>query len=362
MPLPTSPLSYPTQDTIDTWNVREGGARDQSSPTDTYEMNNSTSRRKYYVKWAKRYDFIAYMLGYSILWNDSGTTRISRLLPRKDPDATALIATKVTQLKGFQWKSNLITTTTLGSAGFATDPSRNFGHTGYQWSDGQASTYTDADIEILFEHPDYFMVEDSTVYAADPYGELGRYVAPGDYDGSSEYLTLPGGMMKYAVSGGTPSPPHNQVIPFNNGKVLSQEKFQLIWKRLPYDIWSSTSDLFVFVYGDGGSNVPAVGRINKTTFYGRPAGTVLFESVKPILMRDPRGDFFEWQLTYNFTFNPYGWNNLYYYVKGGTNAGFYYATSEESGGAAVYRAPGSVPDNQALYNETELNKLFKAKP
>lgn len=362
MPLPTSALSYPTQATIDTWNVRDAGVRDGSSPTETFELNNNTTTKKFLVAWAKRFDFMKYMIGYGIVWNDSGTTRISRLLPRAHADSPKLIATKITRVKGLQFASTNVTTVT---GGYAADPTRCFDHPAYQWSDAQGSTYKDAEIEIFFEQPRVLLVEDSVIYTGG-HSETERYVEVGDFDGGAEYLTLPGAMMMYARSSGSANP-HGVSIPFSIGKVMPKEKFALIWKRLPVGVWDpgAPSDLYKFVYGDGGSIKPAIGRVNKVLFYGKPIGTVLLEAVKPQLNLNPIGTDFEWELRFDFQFDPYLWNNKYYFKAGGGaggDNGFYFVTAKGTVGSPTYEAPGSVSDDASIYNEVDLNRLFKVVP
>lgn len=329
-------LEYPSQETIDTWEVKERGVRDGSSPREVFEINNSTCERTFLVLWEHRHDLVKYLLGYSETWDDSGTTRLSRLLPCYHPDYPDMVATKVTSIRGHKF------------TGWQELPDED-----YRWTFNQLNVFEHAEVTVMYEHAPYARVEDEDLYVGG--SELDRYVVRGEVTPSAEYLQLPGAVFKYTRSVGT-SNPHGVAIPFNSGRVLPQEKFTLTWVRLPENVWTPESGLYQLIYGTGlGDVVPWMGCVNSVEFYGRPPGTVLLSGVRPILNRSPLGEGFEWDLEYTFDFDPNGWNYKYYHGIGAASSdnGFYFVS-----GNGTYYAPGSVPDWRSIYNERDLNDLF----
>jgi hypothetical protein len=327
-------IAPPDQSEIDAMEVVEIGARDGSSPVESFMINGTTAERTFRVNWDSRIGFVWWMLGYAETWDDGGTTRLSRLLPQEHPHYPGLVATKCTRIRGFKWDGNDVDD--VGGV--------------YQFPvDGtQISHFDKADVTIQYDHVVYDRVEDGDITT-----EFDRYVIRGDVTPGADYLQVPGAAFKFYQSAGT-TEPDGYPVPFNSGRILPSERFVLTWHRVPENVWSPTSGLHDFVYGIGSySSGPAYGAINKTTFYERPAGTVLLEAVRPILLRDPFGIALEWDLEYTFAYNPRGWNYLYYYDVDGTNSGFYHVSS-----SGDYQAPGSVTDNRSIYNEREFANLF----
>jgi len=327
-------LTYPDQTEINLWGVTEQGVRDGSSPVDRLEINASSSERVFRCNWDYRANFIQWMLGYGETWDDAGTTRLSRLLPQVHPYYPDLIATKVTQVKGFKWTGNEVPD--VGGA--------------YSYTDQQLSRFDKAEVTVLYEHRTFDLAEDVVIY--DGLTEFDRYVVRGDVQPGAEYLQLPGAALKYKRSSGS-SAPNDFPIPFSPGKILPQERFTLTWHRVPENVWTPDSGLYDYVYGlNAYAGVPAYGAINKTTFYGRPPGTVLLENLRPILLRSPLGIGWEYDIEYHFAFNPRGWNYLYHWDPAGTASGWYFVTS------GSYEAPGSVTNDKSIYNEREFSNLF----
>jgi hypothetical protein len=325
----------PIQDDVDAWGVEEIGVRDGSSPAESFEINGSSAERTFRVNWDLRNEFVWWMLGYAQTWDDSGTTRLSRLLPQQHPLYAGLVATKCTRIKGYKWTGNAVADVD-GEYQFPVDGS-------------QISTFAKADVTIRYDHVTYDRVEDDDIY--DTLTEMDRYVVRGDIQPGADYMTMPGAAFSYRVSGG--ADPDGFPVAINSGRIVPTERFPLTWHRVPENVWSPDSGLNDFVYGLGSySSGPALGAVNKTTFYGRPPGTVLLEAVRPILLRDPFGIDLEWDIEYTFAYNPRGWNYLYYFDLNGSDSGWYFVSS------LGYEAPGSVTDDTSIYNERDLNLLF----
>jgi hypothetical protein len=350
-------LSYPDQATaIDLWDVRERGVRGSgtSSPEESLEIDSAGATRTFRVKWDKRKDFAKYMLGYGVTWDDSGTRRLSRLLPRAHPDYPDLVATKVTRIVGHKWTGVAVNSVT---AGYAADSARHHGHPAYQWTDAQINQYQDAEVTIQYDHAPYARAEDAAIYASGT-GELDRYVIRGETTPGAEALQLPGAVLNYIREAPDTYPPHTIKIPFNAARVLPQEKFVLTWHRVPEDVWDTTSTLYERVYtGDdvGGVTTPYFGAVNRQPFYGRDGGTVLLSGVRPVLKKSPLGSGFEWDIEYTFDFDPYGWNWKFYF---GTGANAVYNGWYLVGKSTTHYFSDTLPDDYAIYNTRDLNKLF----
>lgn len=353
-------LQYPQQSEIDYWNVRERGPKSHESPRETFEVDQSTCERVFLVNWPDRYKFIRYMLGYAQTWDDSGTTRLSRLLPYKHRDLPDLVATKVTSVVGHRW-TWYAETVDENDTDYRNDEARHHKHPDYRFKTDQFNVYDDAEITVLFEHVEYDRVEDAAI-ADVGYNEMMRYVSRGDVTPSGEALQLPGAVFNYTTEDAT-SVPHGIKIPFNCAKILPQEKFVLTWKRLPEDVWTPDSTLYRRIYigdavGDplGVAKVPYIGTVNRKNFYGRPKGTVLFESVRPLLKKSPLGVGLEWDLEFTFVYKPEGWLNLYYFGLGDNSAynGYYFVRAQ---GGTIY-TPDVLGDDIGLYNTRDHNLLF----
>lgn len=333
-------ITPPTQTEIDSWHVEERGVRDGSSPEEAFEVDASSATRVFHCKWEHRAAFVQWMIGYSQTWDDAGTTKLSRLLPQQHPDYPDLIAVKA-RLRGFRWMTN-------SEPDVEPDPPDE---PYYQFTESQINVFDKADVTVEYAHADYDRASDDLIYGGG-FTEMDRFVIRGEVTPSGEYLQLPGASLKYFRSTGVGAP-HGQAINFNAGKVLPGEKFTLTWTRLPDAVWTPESGLYQLIYGTGPfTAVPYLGCVNKTEFYGRYPGTVLLDGVRPIRRKSPLGAGFEWDLEYSFNFDPNGWNWKYYYDPTGGASGWYFV------GNTQYYAPGSLPDDKAVYNEAELLDLF----
>jgi hypothetical protein len=318
-------------------NIREVGVRDGSSPSQSFETGASGGERRFRVTWEERFNFVKYMLGYSETYIDMGTRKLSRLIPQAiHPDTPDIRATRVVKMAGHKWTG--------------TDPARGEGAP-YEWSDDLVNVFQDADITVGYEHLDYKYLEDDDVNLST---EQDRYVVRGETRPSAEYVGLPGAVMKYRRSVPASGAPHGLSIPFNVGKILPQEVFELTWCRLPEDVWGTDAPLYQTVYGTGAiDDVPYLGCVNSEPFQGRPAGTVLFSGMRPQLNRSPLGTGWEWDLGFEFTYDPNFWNWKYYFDRTGSAAGWY-----QVGQSLTYTAENAYPDEDSLYNVRDLNFLF----
>lgn len=328
-------LTPPDAATVTSWHVKERGVRENGAPVERFEVDSSTAERTFFVEWAHRYDFVKYALGYAEVWNDSGTLRLSRLTPLKHPELDGLYATKVTRIRGHKW------------TGTKNPPVSGE----YVFSEGQANEYEHAEVTLLYEHVPYAVAADGDVVT-----ELDRYVSIDSYDVSGEYLTLQGSAFAYLRFTGT-TPPHNQTIPSNPGKIIPGATINVTWHRLPDFAWGPGSVLFERIFGssDEGGADGVLGKINADEIFGFTIGSLLLSGVRPVRRKSPLGTGFEWDVTYEFTYKPSGHNFAYYHDKTDpTKSGYYFVG--QSGGVA--QTADVLDDGRSIYNSAEFAKLF----
>jgi hypothetical protein len=321
-------------------NIRTAGVRDQTHGTETREIGTNTLRRSFFVNWSSRYDFCALCTGDEALWTDTSVTpnvvRLSRLLPDPTygthPDYPELVATKIESIRG------------ANSAG--TDDGAGF------------IDYTDARIDVLYEHVPYNLQSDTYAYAG---GESSRYVFFAGARGDAESYTIPGGSMKYLVDGGTAlntPPPHLVPVPYNLNVVRPLQHFSYTWERVPEAAFETGSSLFNRVYGNQDDPdegiTPFIGRINSAPFFGRGVGEVLFLGSEEVLTRAQTASGRRWRLRYNFLYAPSGHTWLRYFDPTGTTSGWYFV-----GAGTTFYDDSALPDNYSIVTGcADLNLLF----
>ena len=331
------------------WSAWELGTRDGSSPTEQHDPAATSATRT----------FLCYgnQIGNATVWflGDSGVNEgnlpvtLTRRLPQQFPNNEKLIATGIT-ISGHQ---------SIGQTGYGntTGASAPVGCLTIQ------NAYTMVKLEVRYTLEMYRAdVTDSLIGAG--LTEKDRYVSYPETTSAVEYGTMPAGMLNYiGISG---SAGNMTPIPFSIGKIFPWQNFPVTWHRLPDAAWGESVSTYLMqrIYGNG-TSVPYLGTVNKTSIFGKPAGTLLFEDVRAIHEASPVGDAgniagsngWEWRLEYKFTFNPNQWNKLYYFAPlvadRPTKNGFYLV-----GANGTHFSAGNVPDNFSQYNEREFSNLF----
>lgn len=342
MPIDVSGQCIPfTPTEIDAMEIESIGVRDMSHPTESRELGTNTMRRSWKVKWGERYRFIELCLGNCALWDDSGTTRLSRLLPDdlygRHPDFPEIVATKVESIRGIG-KPEEITDDM--------DPDYN-----------AMPYYPFARVEVFYEHLPFELKDDE-----DTTSELERYVIPPGLSESgidSDYTTLPGGFLHYIRETGTTSP-HLKPIPQNVGFITPTQQRIIRWVNLPKEAWGPGTTLHQRAFEGDGDDVPFVGTVNKeeiiiTGDSGYPMGTMLLEAVKERLYRSPLGIGWRWDLDFHFRYRPMGWNWLRFFEgdAAGTGNGVYFV-----GKGTTHHYSDTLPDNESIYNARDHNLMF----
>lgn len=296
---------------IKAMNIRTAGVRDFSHPFETREIDQSTMRRSYYVKWDSRFDFCDLCCGDEVRWRDpsSGvpTYKISRMLPDPvygtHPDFYQIVATKIESIRG------------------ANGP-------GIDDADKQPA-YPDARVDVLYSQVRYNLETDDQV-AALGNNEALRYTYFDESDGDADLITLPGSAMRFWRNPTQPNAgavPNGVPVPYGVSITRAKETFAYNWVRVPYECFAPDSPLYRRVYGSVEGDIAYQGCVNSQPFFNRPTGTVVFRGVKAALKlaQSARGK--RWDLQYQFVFSPTGWTWLYYPDPGGTNSGYYMVSS-----------------------------------
>ncbi len=305
---------------IDAMDIRTAHVRDASHGAETREIDQSTMRKQFFVAWPERFNFCALVCGDQRLYDDSGTTRLSRMVPDSKygthPDYEEIIATKIESIKG------------------ANGP-------GVDDANGTVE-YPDALVEVLYTHAPFDVKNDSTTT-----NEYERYTYFVDANGTGESITMSGGSMLFRRPPSDPlagTAPDGVPIPYSFNVIRAVEEFTYKWVQLPYEAFEPGSALYNRVYGTAEGVTSYLGCVNSAEFFDRPVGTVLFSAVKPTLERSHTGRGRRWSLEYKFSYAPNGWTWLYYsdplnpnrsgwYMV--SNKGFHYADGLSDGESIV---------------------------
>ena len=349
MPAITRPILTPAPD--------ERGVRDGSSPRETFAPGEVAATRRFFVSWAQRYDALRYFCGYSLIepvaGGGAGRARLRRLTPQKLPDSGDVVPDNPA-VTNFLWATRLnVVSGHRFNAKRTAQPDGAIG-----------SSFDLVEVEVGYERLPY-MVRDDTGF--DPYNgadnnEHLRFVSIGEWQMSADYISLPGGLLSYYGPLGTEGG-HAQPIQFNVGKVLPIFEIPMTWHRLPegiIDYRTGTSRWLDRIFGTA-SERTYIGTVNKTDFLTFPAGTLLLVGVqprcRPSLTNHPDFEIgLEYDVEFKFAFDPFRHNFKYYHppvAAGATGAGWYFA------GRTQYRTEGSIPDNDALFDERDFADLFK---
>lgn len=317
-----------TEGEIEAMSIRTFGVRDMSHGQETREIGQSTLEKSFVVNWESRFDFCELVCGDEKLWNDSGTTKLSRLLPDnlygRHPDRDEIVATKITRIRGH-------------------------GGPGVDDEDGVVE-YPDAVVEVFYEHVPYDLKNDEETVS-----EFERYTYFGEAQGAVESISIPGGSMRFwrGPDEGT-DPPHGLPVPYGVSVSRATEEFVYNFVRLPYEAFEPTSALYERIYGNTEGELPFLGCVNSEVIFNRAVGTVVFTGVTPILQRAHTGRGRRWSLQYKFAYSSFGWNWLYFNDPTGTNSGWYIVNNKE------YQTAGILEDGRSLTpGARDLNDLFK---
>lgn len=301
-----------------------------SSPARSFEINQSLSTRRFQVPSSKFRDALIFFLGDQELF--SSGTHLARRLPQVDPEFADLIAVKVTNIVGFNWKG-----TDIGPG------------------DVLVNRYDKTRFDVIYQHCGFAIAADDDIES-----EIDRYVErPSVTNGSGSAISPPGNVFKFVNLAGVVQ----GLVPAGIPVVSPSSEFTVTWRRLPEAAWEADAagvrpPLFKRIYvgiaddgsGHGGNALPFFGTVSSEDLLGYPAGTLLLSSVNAHRNKSPLGDRYEIDLEFGFSYLPRGWLNLLFYPDGK----FYYA-----GRTAAYYNATDVPDFHGLYNARPHSLLFQ---
>lgn len=305
--------------------MRTRGIRDGSSPKYTFNPEATTKTVSHFIEPDQLDSFIIWLLGAAKTYFDVGEnkTLLSRLMPQVWPGTTKCAAMDC-MVKGFKF---------IGDN-------------------------TDNDFPI----PNHRYLEVEANYRTIPFNldptnpntnERFRYVESKTTTASGEMLTLPGyAGYKYLTFDG--SPPHGKPIPFNIGRVLTSGKIIKKWWRVPKTAIEYPSELHRRIWGDPDMGTRGfIGTVNQYPIHGFREGMLMFETPELERTYDAVSDDWCFNVTYTWKVVPDLVNHLFSPASAGP-PGFYLAALGNT-----WYAPGSVPDDTALYNERDHRLLYE---
>ncbi|VTT98942.1 unnamed protein product [Gemmataceae bacterium] len=308
---------------IEAWHLGTRGIRTGENPRETYSPNGNGCVRLWLCDWPDRFAVITHLVGQVATWDDSGTTKLTRLLPQAHPTFAQWICVRAV-IKGHKFIED--------------DDTEGAGNL--------IPTWDAAEIEAQYEQVPFRLLADEDAvdnetlrYTTKP-GHVGAEVTS-----SSQYTTYPGGCLQYKTSDG--SPPHNKPIQTNVGFVECDGKFSAIWHRIPENKYEPGQPLFDRLHGDPVAGVrPWIGTANETPLFGRPAATCLLEGVEPVLKPDPIGSGYSWDLKYTWIYKPQTHYRLMFFDPTGAVDPGYVVVMKAS---ALYNDPDNMADTDSFF-------------
>jgi hypothetical protein len=312
---------------IETFDVRQG-----AHPVESRRRDENVMTRPFFVKWSERFNFLELAIGRSKTWDDSGTTKLSRLLPDstygRHPESTSIIATKATDIRG---------------------------HTCGRDNVGHFPEYPKAVVTLEYEEFPALIHSDAGLVS-----ERERFTSLGESSSEVEAYTMPGGAFVYVESGGggisgTP-------CPFNISWTRPVRRFVTWWHDLPIDLYTPNGALFERLYVGDGDTIPFLGCVNSDTLTLTSLGTyspgqLLLEGVEDRFFRSPlsaAGFNLKVDVGLKWAYTPRGWLSLPFWDPA-TPANSKYAIVTNDGN---YYTAATMPDQTGLYNCRPMSDLW----
>jgi hypothetical protein len=312
--------------------LKTAGVKDGSHPTRSLDPGSASIHRDWFCNGTAVKDAIAAILG-GVRTTVEANPRLSRLMPMIVPGETNYPAMAIE--------------TITGAGGCGKD------------DDQTVPQYPKLRLRVRHELAFFGLQSDDSVIS-----EQLRYTEVLPSQTEVRYLSL-GGMsssLKY-ITADAGSPLYGRPIPVSIGRPDQTVKFAFKWWRIPLSAWNNAAPpLFGGVYqrvrGPATFLAPEgsyVGCINKFPFFGRPAGTVLFDGVDEEIVPDLVDGTYCFNIISRFTERVHGWNKIWYQARPGeaVDSGYYYVSR-----TPIYHDAGDVPDGVSLYNERDLNRLW----
>lgn len=328
MALPVPPLNADgslrayTDGEISQMQIQHVGVGDGTHPTVVRRVNESTYTAEYFCAYSALDAFICHQLGAAVKYHDTiaGTDKLSRLVPELYPGKSVFFAAALDEATGHQY-------------------------TGNQEADGRP-IYSKWRCRFVYQHFPFLVASDGESE------EHQRFVQELPSTAAPEYITLPGGILKFQKEGGGGA--SGKEIPYNVGFVNAATQIKKKWIRIPYDGWKAGSTLRSRVFGDIENGVePWLGTINTQTVFGYAPGQLLFTNVEDELLLDPAIEEQHWNLTYTFLARSVSHNWFKFFDPAGANTGWYFVSNDGN-----YYDSVSLPDNKSLFNGRDHRGLY----
>ena len=328
-----------TSDEIAAIGIESYGIRQGEHPTHSREVDASTIETQYLINGdpfgsdANFERFVAYMLGASTTYIDTGTGRmqISRLMPQTWPGKPQFAAVKIPRAIGHKFLNDDVTSETY-----------------------PIPTYDKRKVTVIYQHMPFALIDDTHTTA-----EYLRYTQTMPAQHEVSYLNLPGGVMRFFKNGG--GGPSDKPIPYSVGFPVPMSTITRKWIRVPFEAWGdqSTAALYGRVYGNYETGEkPYTGTVNNATFLNYPPGYMLYLGVEEELQLDPLGDSLCWNLSHKWLIShlaPHTWKYYFSVVAADAgNNGWYFTAKDGSG----FFTTATLPDDTALFNARDHSDLF----
>lgn len=337
----TNALAYYDETEIAQMDIKRlGVGSEHDHITEEFGPDRSGGPRRFSCKWEERYAALVYFLGYSDVYTDSGTKKLTRLMPMIHHYGSK-----------FNWIAVSARTTGWRYMGVIDDA--DFGE--------PVPQFERAIIEIDMQLVPFKLFDDAELGED---GELERYVtypghAPGgEIASETNYVQMPATFLNYATPSGTGNP-SGVPIPFNIGLPETISKFKTTWHRVPEQCWGKGSDLYDMVYGDGVTR-GYIGALNKTSLFGYRPLTLQLENVEARLLPDPTGLGHSWDLIHVWKAKqvPHGHLGfLYLNPSDPTNLNGYYQALAVNAGQTELDVP-DIGDFDSAFHVREMRNLW----
>ncbi len=324
--LSTGTLRTYTDDEVAAMQIRRVGVKDGAHPTHRRRPDDCTITRDYFCAYEELESFLCHMLGYAIIYTDGGgNKKLSRLLPQFYPGLPQVRAVGLEEARGHRFTGEMVD-----------DDS----------GDPDLPEYDAWRCRITYQHCPYDLIDDVDISS-----EHRRYVVELPSTVQSDYITMPGGILKYVSS---PGGPDGKGIQHSVGIVNTALQIKKKWLKVPYEAWREGSELRKRVFGDIElGNDPWLGTINGSQIFGYAPGQLLLTGVEDQLEFDPIAKERFWNLTYTWLARSVSHNWFYFYDPTGAASGWYFVSNNGTSYPAT-----SQPDGVSVFNARDHLGLF----
>ena len=325
---------------IETYKIESG-----EHPTHSRQPSASTIRATYLVNYEQYEYFVSFMLGGSWYYEDAGgTTRLTRLMPQTWPGRAQYACSSIDGTEGHQFVAD-------------DNVSAQF----------PVPTYSQMKVDVTFQQVPFGLKTDAEIVLAG-YDETQRYLQTLPSEPSTDYITLPGGCLRFIAPSGS-GPTGGQPIPINHniGFPVTGAIIKRKWWRIPFNQWGPGSRLYqlFFPSEEGSATQSIVGTINSQPVIGYNPGQLLLLAPEEEIQSDTAGtplgaDTLCWNLTFKWLLKPQG-HNWFWYQPAAPNtgappagAGFYFVTNNNT-----WYPSSTLPDGVSLFNARDHNVCFQ---